>query len=327
MAMVRIPSLDALRVFVVAARHLSFTEAADHLHLTQSAISHRMRGLEDVLGISLFNRLTSGLELTAQGRALARRIELAIGEIDRSVVELTQRDDTGPVKVTMSPAVASHWLIPRLPSIRNRYPDLDVQVIADHQPLNLRARGIDLAIRFCRAPQPDYAMTRLMGDRIIPVCAPALLERHGPVATIDELLSLPLLDDSSTRAGDSGSDWRAWLDHHGRPDADYHTRQRFSDAGMLIDAAGLGLGVALARVSLVADRLASGALVCPLRLAAPTPFSYYLLCLPEAVDRPKIALFRSILISEAALTEASILAVDRPLLTPFNADYALAAAA
>src|SRR5689334_25287943 len=87
----------------------------------------------------------------------------------------------------------------------------------------------------------------------------------------------------------------------GRPDAEYRTRQKFSDAGMLIDAAGLGLGVALARVSLVADRLASGALVCPLRLAAPTPFSYYLLCLPEAVDRPKIALFRSILISEAAL--------------------------
>jgi LysR family glycine cleavage system transcriptional activator len=325
--MVRIPSLDALRIFVVAARHVSFTEAADALHLTQSAISHRIRGLEDVLGVPLFNRLTRGLELTARGRALARRIELAIGEIDRSVVELTQRDDSGPLKVTMSPAVASHWLIPRLPSMRRRYPDLDVQVIADHQPLNLRTKGIDLAIRFCRTPQSDYAITRLMGDRVIPVCAPAFLERHGPVETIDALLSLPLLDDWSSRAGDSGSDWRAWLDHHDRPDADYRTGQKFSDAGMLIDAARLGLGVALARVSLVADRLASGALVCPLRLVAPTAFSYYLLCLPEAVDRPKIALLRSILISEAAMTEASILAVDRPFLLPSNADCALSAAA
>src|SRR6516162_1407379 len=184
--MPRTPSLDALRIFVVAARHLSFTEAADALNLTQSAISHRIRGLEDLLGVPLFNRLTKGLELTAQGRALARRIELAIGEIDRSVVELTQRgDDTGPLKVTTSPAVASHWLIPRLPGIRSRYPNLDVQVIADHQPLNLRNKGIDLAIRFCRAPQPDYAMTRLMGDRVIPVCAPAFLEHHGRVETID----------------------------------------------------------------------------------------------------------------------------------------------
>ncbi len=327
MAMVRIPSLDALRIFVVAARHLSFTEAADALHLTQSAISHRIRGLEDVLGIPLFNRLTRGLELTAQGRALARRIELAIGQIDRSVEELTRRDDTEPLKVTMSPAVASHWLIPRLPGIRRRYPDLVVQVIADHQPLDLRTKGIDLAIRFCRTPQPVYAMTRLMGDRVIPVCAPAFLERHGPVETIDALLSLPLLDDWSSRAGDSGSDWRAWLDHHGRPDAECPTRQKFSDAGMLIDAAGLGLGVALARVSLGADRLASGALVCPLRLVAPTAFSYYLLCLPEAVDRPKIALFWSILISEAAMTEASVVAFDRPFLPPSNADCALATAA
>jgi LysR family transcriptional regulator, glycine cleavage system transcriptional activator len=326
--MVRIPSLDALRIFVVAARHLSFTEAADALHLTQSAISHRIRGLEDMLGVPLFSRLTRGLELTAQGRALARKIELAIGEIDRSVFELTQRDDdTGPLKVTMSPAVASHWLIPRLPNIRSRYPDLDVQVIADHQPLNLRTKGIDLAIRFCRAPQPDYAMTRLMGDRVIPVCAPAFLERHGPVESIDALLSLPLLDDWSGRAGDSGSDWRAWLDHHGRSDVECRTRQKFSDAGMLIDAARLGLGVALARVSLVADRLASGALVCPLRLVAPTAFSYYLLCLPDVVDRPKIALFRSILISEAAMTEASILAVDRPVLRASNADCALSTAA
>jgi LysR family glycine cleavage system transcriptional activator len=326
--MVRIPSLDALRIFVVAARHVSFTEAADALHLTQSAISHRIRGLEDVLGVPLFSRLTSGLELTARGRALARRVELAIGEIDRSVVELTQRhDDTGPLKMTTSPAVATHWLIPRLPTIRGRYPDLDVQVIADHQPLNLRAKGIDLAIRFCRAPQPDYAMTRLMGDRIIPVCAPALLKTHGPVETIEELLSLPLLDDWSSRAGDSGSDWRAWLDHHGRSDMNCRTRQKFSDAGMLIDAAGLGLGVALARVSLVADRLARGALVCPLRLVAPTAFSYYLLCLPEVVDHPKIALFRRIMISEAAATEASILAIDRPFLLSSNADRELPTAA
>ena len=107
--MTRTPSLDALRIFVVAARHLSFTDAANELHLTQSAISHRIRGLEEELGLTLFKRLTRRLELTPQGRSLARKIELAIGEIDRSIVELEERDDAGPLKVTLPPSVASHW--------------------------------------------------------------------------------------------------------------------------------------------------------------------------------------------------------------------------
>src|SRR5215468_5624956 len=99
--MPRTPSLDALRIFVVAARHLSFTEAANQLNLTQSAVSHRIRGLEEELGIALFQRLSRRLELTAEGRALARKIGNAIGDIDRSIVELDRIDDTGPLKVTM----------------------------------------------------------------------------------------------------------------------------------------------------------------------------------------------------------------------------------
>src|SRR3974390_2762289 len=98
--MPRTPSLDALRIFVIAARHLSFTEAASELNLTQSAVSHRIRGLEEELGFSLFKRLTRRLELTPQGRALARKVDAAIGEIDRSIVELSQPDDSGPLKVT-----------------------------------------------------------------------------------------------------------------------------------------------------------------------------------------------------------------------------------
>ena len=307
--MARTPSLDALRIFVVAARHLSFTDAASELNLTQSAVSHRIRGLEEELGFTLFRRLTRRLELTPLGRALARKIDPAIGEIDRSIVELARSDDSWPLKVTMLPSVASRWLIPRLPRIRSQCPNLDMQVIADPRLLDLRAEGIDIAIRFGRAPYPGYAVTRLMGDRVFPVCAPKLLDEHGSVEGIDSLLALPLLHDSATDADGSDSDWRAWLNHLGRPDADCHAGQRFSEAGMLIDAAVLGLGVALARASLVADQMASGALVCPLKLTAPTAFSYYLLGLPEAVERPRIARFSSLLVAEAATTEAFMLTV------------------
>jgi LysR family glycine cleavage system transcriptional activator len=314
--MPRIPSLDSLRIFVVAARHQSFTDAANELNLTQSAISHRIRGLEDELGLALFKRLTRRLELTPQGRTLARQVGSAIGSIDRSVTELVRPDDEGPLRVTMLPSVASHWLIPRLPRIRSRYPDLDVQVIADARLLDLRADGIDLAIRFCRAPHASYAATPLMGDRVFPVCAPDLLRQYGPVSSIDSLLALPLLHDSATDGDGSGSDWQTWLEHFGRPDAACHAGQHFSEAGMLINAAALGLGVALGRASLVADKIASGALVCPLNLQAPTAFSYYLLGLPEAAARRKIAIFRSLLVTEAAATEAFMLSIGTPAPIP-----------
>jgi LysR family glycine cleavage system transcriptional activator len=325
--MIRTPSLDALRIFVVAARHLSFTDAASELNLTQSAVSHRIRGLEEELGLTLFRRLTRRLELTPPGRALARKIDTAIGEIDRSILELAGPDESSPLKVTMLPSVASRWLIPRLPRIRSRYPELDVQVIADPRLLDLRAEGIDIAIRFGRAPYPGYAVTRLMGDRVFPVCSPKLLEERGPIASIDSLLKLPLLHDSATDADGSDSDWRTWLVHLGRPDVTCHAGQRFSEAGMLIDAAVLGLGVALARASLVADQIASGALVCPLELAAPTAFTYYLLGLPEAVERPRIVLFRNLVVAEAATTEAFMLSVGARAPNPVSDIRAVAAGA
>ncbi len=310
--MPRTPSLDALRIFAVAARHLSFTEAAAELHLTQSAVSHRIRGLEEELGLNLFNRLTRRLELTPQGRALAQRVDRAIGEIDRSIVDLSKTEDDSPLKVTMLPSVASHWLIPRLARIRQRHPDVDVQVIADPRLLDLRAEGIDLAIRFGRVPHASYHATRLMGDRVIPVCTPDLLQQHGPVATIDALLAMPLLHDTATEGDGSGSDWQAWLAYCGKPNLVCQTGQHFSEASMLINAAMLGLGAALARVSLVADHIESGALVCPLPMPAPTAFSYYLLGLPEHAERAKIATFRSLLVAEAACTEAFMLSIGIP---------------
>src|ERR1700750_50890 len=115
--MPRTPSLDALRIFAVAARHLSFTEAASELNLTQSAVSHRIRGLEDELGLPLFNRLTRRLDLTQQGRVLAQRVDHAIGKIDRGFLDVSKAADAAPLRVTMLPSVASHWLIPRLARI------------------------------------------------------------------------------------------------------------------------------------------------------------------------------------------------------------------
>jgi DNA-binding transcriptional LysR family regulator len=117
----------------------------------------------------------------------------------------------------MTPSVASHWLVPRLARIRQRHPEVDVQLIADRRLLDLRAEGIDIAVRFCGTPSASYHATRLMTDRVIPVCAPYLLHRHGPVASVDALLSLPLLHDSATAGDGSRSDGQSWREYWGKP--------------------------------------------------------------------------------------------------------------
>jgi len=311
--MPRTPSLDALRIFVVAARHLSFTAAANEMNLTQSAVSHRICGLEEELGIRLFTRLTRRLELTAQGRLLAQRVELAIGQIDRSVVDLANSPDASPLKVTMLSSVATHWLIPRLARMQCKHLDFEVQVIADPHLLDLRARGIDLAIRFGRTPHPGYAGTRLMSDCVLPVCTPDLLRQYGSISSVDETMAMPLLHDLATNSDGSGSDWQSWLDFVGRPDVNCSTGLYFNDASMLINAAMLGLGVSLARASLVTEQLASGTLVSPLQLAAPTAYSYWLLGLPEAVNVPRIELFRELLLAEAIATEKFVDSIRDPV--------------
>jgi LysR family glycine cleavage system transcriptional activator len=248
--MARLPSLDTLRVFAVAARHLSFTKAAEELHLTQSAISHRIRALEDEMGVLLFNRLARRLALTPAGQELAPRVERAVRDIAHAIDGLDKDSEQRRLTVTALPSVASRWLVPRLPRFQELHPSIELQVIADPAPLDLRSECIDVAIRFGAGAYPGYAVTRLMADSVFPVCASHLIADRGPPRTIEELFDLPLLHDSSTEGDGSGSDWRSWLDYLGRRGVNCASGQRFSDARLLIDAAALGLGVALARASL-----------------------------------------------------------------------------
>jgi LysR family glycine cleavage system transcriptional activator len=142
-----------------------------------------------------------------------------------------------------------------------------------------------------------------MSDRMLPVCNPQLLEQRGAVGSIEALAQLPLLHDSGAEGDGSLTDWRSWLDQLGRPEVNCRGGQRFSHAGLSIEAAVLGLGVALARLSLVADHLTSGTLVCPLTLTTPTAFSYFLVApagVPESTD---LTNFREWLHTEAKEVE------------------------
>jgi LysR family glycine cleavage system transcriptional activator len=304
--MARLPSIDSLYVFAVAARHLSFTAAAAELHRTQSAVSHRVKALEAEIGARLFERTARGLELTAPGRTLARQVDQAISDISRTLTELSRAAGPRNLRITLLPSEASRWLMPRLPRFFELHPEIEVQVIADARVLDLRAERIDLAIRFGHGRYRGHVATFLMGDRVLPVCAPQLVAGRAAIAVIDALLELPLLHDSGAEGDGSLSDWHSWLDQLGRPAAPPRAGQRFSHAGLAIEAAVLGLGVALARLSLVTDYLANGALICPLALSTATAFSYHLVALPQVADLPEVVLFSDWLRTEARQTAAAV---------------------
>jgi LysR family transcriptional regulator, glycine cleavage system transcriptional activator len=298
----RLPPLDALHVFAVAARHLNFTTAAAELHRTQSAVSHRIKALEEELGVALFTRLTRRLELTPAGQALAHHMNQSLAEIARIIAEFGKLEGTQRLRVTALPSVASRWLTPRLPRFFDLCPEIEVQVVAEAQLLDLTAEGIDLAVRFGRGQYPRHAVSLLMRDQVLPVCSPKFLTEHGHINTIDQLLALPLIHDSATESDESKSDWRSWLGQLGRPAVPYLSGPRFSNADLSIEAAIRGIGIALGRFSLVADCLVGGTLVSPMPIATATAYSYYVVALPESAALPKVARFCRWLRAEAAAT-------------------------
>jgi len=300
--MARFPPLDALHVFSVAARHLNFTTAAAELHRTQSAVSHRIKALEAELGVPLFIRLTRRLELTPAGHALAQHMYQSFAEIARIIAEFGKLEGTQRLRVTTLPSVAARWLTPRMSRFFDLCPEIEVQVIAEGQLVDLRAEGIDLAVRFGRGQYPHYVVSLLMRDRVLPVCSPNFSAEHGRISAVDDLLALPLIHDSAAENDRSRSDWRSWLDQLGLRPPRHLSGQRFSNADLSIEAAVRGIGVALGRFSLVADYLADGTLVSPMPVATSTAYSYYVVALPESATLPKVARFCRWLRAEAAAT-------------------------
>jgi LysR family transcriptional regulator, glycine cleavage system transcriptional activator len=315
--MKRLPSLDSLRAFESAARHLSFTRAGDELHVTQSALSHRISALEDELGVKLFRRLTRKLELTAAGETLAAGVRRGLAEIARAVGAIDRKTGAEPLAVSALPSVATRWVVPRLPRFRNLYPDIDVRITADSTLVNLQAHEADLAVRFGPGVYPGLHVIRLMSDSVFPVCSPRLLAERGPITQPAQIADWPLLHDMPTELDGSGSGWSHWLNHVGAGEISCAEGLRFNQAILALEAAANGLGVALVRRSLIGDDLASGRLVRLLPHEAPTLFSYYIVCLPESVDRPAVSAFCKWLVAEAAAWSAEQAGMIHP---PANSD-------
>lgn len=293
----RLPPLNALRAFEAAAQHLSFTKAAGELNVTQAAISHQIRALEDWLGMPLFRRQNRALLLTDAGQAYLPAMRDAFDLMHQATAKLRQRDRSGALNVSTFTSFAAKWLMPRLGRFTSAHPEIEIRLGINDTLLDFGSDEVDVGVRYGRGDWRNLHIELLMTEEVFVVCSPKLLEGEHPLREPADLRHHTLLHD------DLPEDWSTWLDAAGVDDA-VKVRARgdlvFNHSEMVLQGAAEGLGVALGRSALVADDLAAGRLVKPFNLQLPTQSAYYVVHSENAGDRPKIKAFTDWLHEEAA---------------------------
>lgn len=287
-----LPPLEAMRAFDAAARHLSFTRAAEELFVTQSAVSKQVIALESALATRLFERKTRALALTSAGERLRRATELAFAELRRAAVELRGGDEPS-VTLATTQAFASFWLIPRLADFRRRHPGIDIRISADTRVVDLERGRFDAAVRYLQDRHAPATALRLFGDTVLPVVSPVFLKKSSkPLTKPADLVHHILLayeDEAQCRPWLS---WPVWLEMAGVAGLRPAGSVAFNQYDAPIRAAVDGQGVALATLALVADLLRQGTLVAPLPQRFANPRSYYLLLAQQAAANPAVEPFR-----------------------------------
>jgi LysR family glycine cleavage system transcriptional activator len=290
----RLPPLNTLRVFESGARRLSFTRAAEELHVTQAAVSHQIKALEDWLGTPLFLRLSRGLKLTPAAERYLREVTSALDLISSATSQLMRPDDRRILSVATMDSFASAWLLPRLKSFWNQYPDIDLRILSLDREVDVFERGdVDLEIRYGDGNWPELSATKLMDEEMFPVCSPAVAAGPPRISSAADLKHQTLLHDIMI------TDWNAWLDAAGVTGIDGDRGPGFNHSHHVIQAAVNGEGVALGRSVLVADGLARGDLVRPFATSIPSAYSYYLVCMEPLIDDLAVAAFRAWITTQA----------------------------
>lgn len=300
----RLPPLKAIHYFAVAARHLSFSKAADELHVTHSAISHQIKLLEEFLGIALFRRANRQVMLTDSGQAYLKPVKEAFDKLADASRQLARRETSGPLTVSTLPSFAAKWLVPRLRNFQRDHPDIDVRVQANNRLTDFAREEIDLALRYGRGNWSELEIVPLMREDLFPVCSPEMIKGPRALKRPADLAEATLLMDY-----DWATDfWPLWLNRAGVAHIKPNHHLSFNYSNLMIQAAIDGLGVALTPGVLVEDDLAAGRLVKPFDISVSTEANYYLVAPLGAFERPKLAAFRDWLLREAEATRYRALA-------------------
>lgn len=292
-----LPPLNSLVMFEAAARHLSFTTAAAELNVTQGAVSRQIRHLEAYLGKPLFDRSKRNIDLTPVGRQYLEAVRPALASISDATGELLQWRGDRQITVATTNAMATLWLLPRIPEFQREHEEVDIRILASDQVQELGRSEFDLALLYCRTPPPHMRATPLFQEEVFPVCSPAYLHATGDLQRPEQLFCRTLLD-----LEDAPTDWyqwAAWFQRMGVEPAEPRNRININNYPMLIQAALNGQGMALAWGNLLDHYLESGALVRPMETVLRTSACFYLLEPEHRVRlKPPVRLFRKWLLTQ-----------------------------
>jgi LysR family transcriptional regulator, glycine cleavage system transcriptional activator len=290
----RLPPLNALKAFEAAARHESFTRAAEELCVTQGAVSHQVKALEAELAVKLFNRERQRLIITEAGKDYLTVVRDALDRIAVGTERLLQRQNAGVLTVSTSPDFAAKWLVHRLGHFADAHPGIDLRVSATLHHVDFAREEVDLAVRHGEGSWPGLDTVRLSAEQLFAVCSPKLISGRRRLNKPADILNFPLLH------LDSRADWTNWLQAAGLDGADVMHGPVLNRASMVIDAAINGQGIALARTTLAAWDIINGRLVRPFSESLRLSKTYWIVCPKATATVPKIVTFRDWLLAEAS---------------------------
>ncbi|MCC5851948.1 MAG: transcriptional regulator GcvA [Alkalimonas sp.] len=282
----RLPPLNALKAFESAARHLSFTRAAEELFVTQAAVSHQIKALEEHLGLKLFLRKNRALLLTEEGQGYFQDIREIFLQLHDATEKLLARGAKGSLTVSMQPSFAIQWLVPRLNLFSEQHPDIDVRIKAVDQDEGSLTDDVDVAVYYGRGNWRNLRSDKLQAEYLLPVCSPLLLSSGKPLSEVTDLRFHNLLHDGSRKA------WKSWFASQGYKHFNVNQGPIFSHSSMVLQAAIHGQGVALAHNVLARPDISSGRLIVPFNHVLLSKDAYYLVCRESQADLGKITAFR-----------------------------------
>lgn len=293
--------LNALRAFEASARHQSFSAAAAELNVTPAAVGQLVRTLEDWLGTPLFLRGTSGrarLVPTETAERALPDIRMGLDRLALGLERLREGSTSGVLTVTVSPAFAAKWLLPRIDQFQAAWPDTDVRLDTNHKPVDFVAQRVDIGVRYGMGSWSGLKADKLMDEEIYPVCSPGLLrQRH--LYKPDDLAHETLIHDLSMDGHANFPTWETWMEKAGVINTTPKRGMQINNSAAVLQAAIEGHGVALARSIMARDDLASGRLVRLFPdISFPSELAYYIIYRPECASLPKLMSFRNWLLAE-----------------------------
>ena len=288
----QLPPLTTLRSFEASARLLSFSKAADELHVTHGAVSRAVRHLEDHVGIKLFKRKVRAVNLTPTGASYAASVRDVLDRLAAATGVIMDQQSMGVLNISTVDSFAAKWLIPRLFRFRQAHGDIEVRLATSEKLADFVNDGIDIGIRYGRGRYPGITAELLMREEVFPVCSPLLLKGAHPLKNAADLKHHTLIHDAFE------IDWATWLKTAGVEGVDPHRGPRFESSDHAVQAAVQGEGVVLGRSALVADDLRAGRLVRPFSMSLPADLAYYVAYPAQTPQRPKVRAFRDWLFEE-----------------------------